>query len=47
MLKELFVDGCYQELKFTVYEAKNFISDVLDCMYKQEHSSECVDTYSN
>jgi hypothetical protein len=25
----------------------NFISDVLDCMYEQERSSECVDTDSN
>jgi len=41
------VEGCCQELKFTVYEAKNFISDVLDYMYEQERYYECVDLDSN
>jgi len=41
------VEGCCQELKFTVYKAKNFISDVPDYIYEQERSSECVDPDSN
>jgi len=41
------VDGCCQELKFTVYKAKNFISGVLDYMHEQESSSEYVDPDSN
>ena len=41
------MEGCCQELKFTVYKAKNFISGVLDHMYEQECSSEYVDSDSN
>jgi hypothetical protein len=46
-LKELFVDGCCQELTFAVYKAKNFISDVLEYMTKHESSFEYGDTSSN
>ena len=37
------MEGCCQELKFTVHKAKKFISGVLDYMYEQERSSEYVD----
>ena len=47
MVKQLFVEGCCQELKFTVYETKNLISNVLQHMFEQEYSSKFVDTDSN
>jgi hypothetical protein len=43
-VQDLFVDGCNQELKFTVWKAKDFISNVLQYMNEQESSSEYVDS---
>jgi hypothetical protein len=47
MMRDLFVDGCDQELKFTVWKAKDFISDVIQSTNQQESSSEYVDSFSN
>lgn len=41
------MDGCNQELKLTVYKAKNLISNVLEYVNEQESSSEFVDADSN
>jgi hypothetical protein len=46
-IKELFMDGHDQELKFIVWKAKNFISDILEYMNQQESSSEYVNSLSN
>ncbi|XP_021915571.1 uncharacterized protein LOC110827823 isoform X3 [Zootermopsis nevadensis] len=43
-IRDLFVDGCNQELKFTVWKAKKFISNVLQYVNEQESSSEYVDS---
>jgi hypothetical protein len=43
-MKQLFLDGCDQELKFVVWRAKKFISDTLEYMNQQESSSEYAES---
>jgi hypothetical protein len=46
-MTQMFMDGCDQELKFIVWKAKNFISNVLEPMTQQESPSEYVNTLSD